>query len=167
MTAANETAVNARAATLRQLVVAALLKDRGHPWTARRVQALLVRHGYRVERRPVALELERLYREGSVVRGREGRVAAYRLVTLPQKAPGTIARLNHLRRTWREADSCARKTAALDALRDDLAELAQQPVRGREGADEERAREARNRRYRRELENKQEQTRGFCQRAEV
>ena len=151
-------------ASVRQLVVAALLRHRGRALTRRDVGAVLARHGYEVEPRAIALELERLFREGSARRGREGDRRAYQIVALPKKTPGTIARLNHLRRTWRESDSCARKTKTLRALRDELADLAEQPVRGRSGADGERAQAARNQRYRAELTNKARETRAHCQR---
>lgn len=153
--------------TLRQLVVAVLLRDRSRAWTARSAYDVIRRSGYRVEPRAVALELERLFREGSARRGRDGRVYAYQIVALPQKQPGTIARLNHLRRTWREADSCGRKSAAFKALRDELSELAAKPVKGRTGQAGEKATQTRNRRYRSELENKARETRAFCQRAKV
>jgi len=154
-------------ASLRQLVVATLLRNRGRALTAREVTGLLRRAGYRAHLRPVALELERLYREGSARRGRDGSRRAYQIVALPKKEPGTIARLNHLRRTWRESDSCPRKSAALRALRDELAEMAERPVRNRTGADAETAKAARNKRYRSELKNKAKETRAFCQRANV
>ena len=153
--------------TARQLVVAVLLKDRGRAWTAREVSAVARRHRYALDTRSAATELERLYREGAVQRSGGGGLHAYKLVALPQRKPGTIARLNHLRRTWKSADSCKRKSAALRALEDELTELANRPVRNRTGADEEKARRARNRRYRSELDNKTRQTREFCQRADV
>lgn len=154
-------------ATTRQLVVAVLQRAKGRAVGARQVHAVLGKSGYRVELRDVALELERLYREGSVRRGRDGDVRVYQIVALPQKAPGTIQRLNHLRRTWRDSDSCARKGAALTALREEFADLAARPVRGRSGADAEKAKAARNKRYRSELKNKAAQTRDFCARSKV
>lgn len=120
-----------------------------------------------MEARSVALELERLFREGSARRGKDGRRRVYAIVALPKKQPGTIARLNHIRRTWRESDSCARKSAALHALRDELAEMAQRPVRNRTGTDAAKAKAARDKRYRSELRNKAKETRAFCQRANV
>ncbi|MGE0789748.1 MAG: hypothetical protein AB7S26_29010 [Sandaracinaceae bacterium] len=153
--------------SVRQLVVAALLRHRDRTLTARETAAVLARAGHPVPLRDVALELERLYREGSARRGRDERRRAYQIVALPQKQPGTIARLNHLRRTWKQSDSCARKSAALRALRDELADLAQRPITNRSGADAERATQARNTRYRSELSNKARETRAFCQRANV
>lgn len=153
--------------TLRQLVVAALLSNRSRAWTAREILAVIRRRGYRVDARAAALELERLYREGSARRGRDGPRYAYQIVALPQQKPGTIQRLNHLRRTWKKADSCGRKTAAFKALRGELRELAARPVRGRSEAEQPEAMKTRNRRYRSELENKARQTRAFCQRAKV
>ena len=152
--------------TARQLVVAVLLKDRTRAWTPREAAVLARRNGYALDIHTAASVLERLFREGSVQRA-DGPPQAYKLVTLPKKEPGTIQRLNHLRRVWKEADSCKRKGGALRALEDELTELAGRPVRGREGADEDKARRSRNQRYRSELENKTRQTRAFCQRADV
>jgi len=156
----------AQRVSARQLVVAVLLKDRSRAWSPREVASVARRHGYALDIHSARGVLERLFREGSVQRA-DGPSRAYRLVTLPQKKPGTIERLNHLRRVWKETDSCKRKGAALRALEDELTELASRPVRGREGADEDKARRARNRRYRSELQNKTRQTRAFCQRADV
>lgn len=150
----------------RQLVVAVLLKNRGRAWDPREVAAVARRFGYALDVHTAAAVLERLFREGAVQRV-GGPARAYKLVSLPKKAPGTIERLNHLRRVWREADSCGRKGAALRALEDELTELAARPVRGRDGPDESEARRARNRRYRSELETKTRQTRAFCQRTDV
>lgn len=150
----------------RQLVVAVLLKDRARAWDPRQVAVVARRHGYALDVHTAAAVLERLFREGAVQRV-DGPARAYKLVGLPKKAPGTIQRVNHLRRVWRDADSCKRKGAALRALEDELTELAARPVRGRTGPDEAKSRRARNRRYRSELENKTRQTRAFCQRADV
>ena len=153
---------HSRPAPLRDLVTAVLLKDRAAHWSATRVNRHLEHHGYQVATRAVALELERMFREGAVLRGREGRRTAYRLVTIPKRTPNRMQRINHLRRNYRDAGSCARKTSALEALRDEYADLAQQPVRGRDGADEREARERRNQRYRSEIRNKQEDLRSYC-----
>ena len=152
--------------SVRQLVVAVLLKDRARSWDPREVALVARRHGYALDVHTAAAMLERLFREGAVQRA-EGPTRAYKLVNLPKKAPGTIQRVNHLRRVWRESDGCKRKGAALRALEDELTELAARPVRGRTGPDEAKARRARNRRYRSELQNKTRQTRAFCQRADL
>ncbi|MFK7990893.1 MAG: hypothetical protein AB8I08_33040 [Sandaracinaceae bacterium] len=153
--------------TTRQLVVAVLQRAKGRAVGARQVTQFLAKSGYQVELRDVALELERLYREGSARRGRDGAARVYQIVSLPQKAPGTIKRVNHLRRTWRDSDSCARKSVALTALKDEFADLASRPVKGRSGADAQKAKAARNKRYRSELKNKAAQTRDFCARSKV
>ena len=152
--------------SVRELVVAVLQKDRARAWDPREVALVARRHGYALDVHTSAAMLERLYREGAVLRV-DGPTRAYQLVALPKKKPGTIQRLNHLRRVWREADSCKRKGAALRALEDELTELAARPVRGRTGPDEAEARRARNRRYRSELQNKTRKTRAFCQRADL